>query len=223
MKWFWMLLASGALAQTPSPPPAAVSPAAASPSRNPMQDAIAKQRAAAAVQREAVRKQAEMAMQWRAFEPPAVEAAPADCSPIPEVELTPIIETAARTQQIQPKLLRAVIEQESAFRPCAVSPKGAKGLMQLMPDTAGQLGVEDPFDPRQNVEAGARFLKQLLEKYKGDLSLSLGAYNAGSSVVDQAAGVPKIAETQDYVNSIMKKIAEPRPVDTPPAGKGGQP
>jgi len=145
-----------------------------------------------------------------------MEAAPADCDPIAETELAPMIDTAAKGHELQPKLLRAVMEKESAFRPCAVSPKGAQGLMQLMPDTAGQFGVSDVFDPKQNIEAGATFLKQLLDKYKGDIGMALGAYNAGSSTVDQAGGIPNIAETRDYVDAILKKIAlppaEPRPV-----------
>lgn len=145
-----------------------------------------------------------------------MEAAPADCDPIAETELAPMIDTAAKGHELQPKLLRAVMEKESAFRPCAVSPKGAQGLMQLMPDTAGQFGVSDAFDPKQNIEAGATFLKQLLDKYKGDIGMALGAYNAGSSTVDQAGGIPNIAETRDYVDAILKKIAlppaEPRPV-----------
>src|SRR5439155_15858807 len=149
-----------------------------------MHKAIAKQLDAAAVQRESVRKQMAMATplhgaaQWRAPEPSATEVAAPNCDPIAEVELAPMIDSAAKAHAIQPKLLRAVMEQESGFRPCAMSPKGAQGLMQLMPDTAGQFGVRDPFDPQQNMEAGATFLKQLLDKYKGDLSLAVGAYNA---------------------------------------------
>jgi soluble lytic murein transglycosylase-like protein len=215
MKWLCILFVFvlSALAQPPVP--------ARIPPTNPMQEAIAKQRAAAAVQRESVRKQFEMAEQWRAatpptLDPPAMEAAPADCDPIAETELAPMIDTAAKGHELQPKLLRAVMEKESAFRPCAVSPKGAQGLMQLMPDTAGQFGVSDAFDPKQNIEAGATFLKQLLDKYKGDIGMALGAYNAGSSTVDQAGGIPNIAETRDYVDAILKKIAlppaEPRPV-----------
>src|SRR5450432_3316547 len=216
MKWLCILFVFvlSALAQPPVP--------ARIPPTNPMQEAIAKQRAAAAVQRESVRKQFEMAEQWRAatppaLDPPAMEAAPADCDPIAEAELAPMIDTAAKGHEIQPKLLRAVMEQESGLRPCAVSPKGAQGLMQLMPDTAGQLGVEDPFDPKQNIEGGARFLKQLLDKYKGDLPLALGAYNAGPSTVDQTGKVPDIPETRDYVAAILKKMlaappSEPKPV-----------
>jgi len=200
VKWLCYLVVPAALAQT-----------ALQPARNPIQDAMEKQRAAAAVQRNAVLKQAEMAAQWRlpamsATTMSATEAPEAECSPIPDVELTPMIDAAAQTHSVQPKLLRAVMEQESGLRPCAVSPKGAQGLMQLMPDTAGQLGVEDPFDPKQNIEGGARFLKQLLDKYKGDLPLALGAYNAGPSTVDQTGKVPDIPETRDYVAAILKKM-----------------
>ena len=78
--------------------------------------------------------------------------------------------------------------------------------------TAVQFGVSDAFDPKQNIEAGATFLKQLLDKYKGDIGMALGAYNAGPSTVDQAGGIPNIPETRDYVDAILKKIAEPRPV-----------
>ena len=177
-QWLPFLLAASALAQTPE---------------TAMQKAIAKQRDAAAVQRESVRKQMAMAAQWRAPEPSATDVAAPNCDPIAEVELAPMIDSAAKAHAIQPKLLRAVMEQESGFRPCAVSPKGAQGLMQLMPDTAGQFGVRDPFDPQQNMEAGATFLKQLLDKYKGDLSLVLGAYNAGPASVDQSGGVMEVA------------------------------
>jgi soluble lytic murein transglycosylase-like protein len=96
-----------------------------------------------------------------------------------------------------------VIKQESGFRPCAVSPVGAQGLMQLMPDTADQLRVADAFDPAQNVNGGAAYLKQLLTKYKGDIKLTLGAYNAGPKRTDDAGGVPNIPETQNYVASIL--------------------
>jgi soluble lytic murein transglycosylase-like protein len=208
MQWLCYLVVPAALAQTPAQPP-----------HSPIQEALEKQRAAAAVQRGAVRKQAEMAAQWRA---PAItateapEASPAECSQIAEGELTPMIDAAGRAHSLQPKLLRAVMEQESGFRPCAVSPKGAQGLMQLMPDTAGQLGVEDPFDPKQNIEAGALFLKQLLDKYKGDLSLALGAYNAGPSAVDQTGKVPDIPETRDYVSAILKKLAATTPAEPKP-------
>src|SRR5689334_1316493 len=132
-------------------------------------DAIRKQLAAAAIQRESVRKQAELAAQYRT----ASTGAGAECDPMPPVEITPIVDAAAQGNQLKSALIRGVIEQESGGRACAVSPKGARGLMQLMPAAIEQFQVSDPFDPKQNVEAGAQFLKQLLEKYKGDLSLAL--------------------------------------------------
>jgi soluble lytic murein transglycosylase-like protein len=164
-----------------------------------------KQRAAIAIQRQAVRKQAEMAAQWRAPSP-EIDSPAADCDTVPVPELTPLIEGAAKRHQVEPRLLLGVIEQESSFHACAVSAKGAKGLMQLMPATIEQFDVADAFDPAQNIEAGTTFLRQLLDKYKGDLKLALAAYNAGAGAVDNSGGVPDIQETQNYVEAIMKKI-----------------
>jgi soluble lytic murein transglycosylase-like protein len=171
-------------------------------------DAIRKQLAAAQIQREAVRKQAELAAQYRIS--PPIEAQ-SDCDPLPPAEITPIVDAAAQGHQVQTALLRGVMEQESGGRPCAVSSKGARGLMQLMPATIEQFHVDDPFDPKQNIEAGAQFLKQLLDKYKGDLSLALAAYNAGPAAVDQANGIPEIKETRDYVDAILKKLKTETP------------
>jgi len=98
--------------------------------------------------------------------------------------------------------VRAVVKVESNFNPNAVSRKGAMGLMQLMPSTARQLKVQNPFDPEQNVDAGVRHLKQLLESYGGDVKLTLAAYNAGSGAVARSAGIPRFAETQNYVRRI---------------------
>ena len=165
------------------------------------QSAMEKQRAAAAIQRASVRKQVELAAQWHGAPIDAPE-----CDAMPEIELTPLIDGAAQGNQVESRLLRGVIEQESAKRPCAVSSKGAKGLMQLMPATAEQFHVEDPFDARQNVEAGAKYLKELLERYKGDVKLALAAYNAGPAAVDQTGGIPDIKETQEYVEAILKKL-----------------
>ncbi|MBL8227816.1 MAG: lytic transglycosylase domain-containing protein [Bryobacterales bacterium] len=117
-----------------------------------------------------------------------------------------MIRLAATREGVREDLVHAVIERESAFRPCAVSPKGAQGLMQLMPATASELGVLDPFDPQQSIDGGVRFLKQLLDRYKGNFELALGAYNAGSGRVDRAGGVPNIAETKDYVLNILSKL-----------------
>ena len=103
---------------------------------------------------------------------------------------------------VDPNLVRAVVKVESNFNPNAVSRKGAMGLMQLMPSTARQLKVKNPFDPSQNVDAGVRHLKQLLESYGGDVKLTLAAYNAGAGAVARSSGVPHYAETQNYVRRI---------------------
>lgn len=118
------------------------------------------------------------------------------------VEIDASIARAAARHNVDPNLVRAVVKVESNFNPNAVSRKGAMGLMQLMPSTARQLNVKNPFDPEQNVDAGVRHLKQLLENYGGDVRLSLAAYNAGSGAVTRSAGVPHYHETQNYVNRI---------------------
>ncbi|MGA7695571.1 MAG: lytic transglycosylase domain-containing protein [Candidatus Sulfotelmatobacter sp.] len=112
------------------------------------------------------------------------------------------IEQAAARHNVDPNLVRAVVKVESNFNPNAVSRKGAMGLMQLMPATARQLNVKNPFDPEQNVDAGVRHLKQLLESYGGDVKLTLAAYNAGAGAVARSSGVPHYAETQNYVRRI---------------------
>ncbi len=135
------------------------------------------------------------------------QASGIDCDPMPKDQLESLVGAAAEKEGIKTDLLHAVIRKESAARPCAVSPKGAQGLMQLMPATADELGVRDSFDPKQNIEGGAKLLKQLLTKYKGDLALTLGAYNAGSGRVDKEGGVPPIPETVNYVSDILKEIS----------------
>jgi len=177
-----------------------------------MQAAVEKQRAAIATQREAVRKQAETAGAWLAPWTPASMPgiAPMEpaCEPVPDAVVAPVVEGAAKAESLEPKLLRAVIEQESGFRPCAVSAKGAEGLMQLMPETSEQLGVSDPFDVKQNIEGGAKYLKELIDKYKGDLAQALGAFNAGPAAAGKAGGIPPIPETRDYVDAILKKVGK---------------
>ena len=156
-------------------------------------------------QKKSVARQREAVALYRAATPTA-EVEPPVCDPIEPEKLAPLIEGAAKAQNLPAKLLRAVVEQESGFRPCAISKKGAKGLMQLMPATAEQFSVADPYEPESNLSAGAKFLRQLLEKFKGDLSLSLAAYNAGPAAVDEAKGVPDNAETRSYVESILGKV-----------------
>ncbi len=118
------------------------------------------------------------------------------------VDIDSAIEQAAARHNVNPNLVRAVVKVESNFNPNAVSRKGAMGLMQLMPATARQLKVKNPFDPEQNVDAGVRHLKQLLDSYGGDVNLTLAAYNAGAGAVARNSGVPHYAETQNYVRRI---------------------
>jgi soluble lytic murein transglycosylase-like protein len=114
------------------------------------------------------------------------------------------IDQAAARHNVDPNLVRSVIKVESNFNPNAVSRKGAMGLMQLMPSTARSLHVTNPFDPQQNVDAGVRHLKSLLESYGGNIKLSLAAYNAGAGAVARSSGVPRFAETQNYVRRITE-------------------
>jgi len=123
----------------------------------------------------------------RAFTPEDIDAA---------------IDQAAARHNVDPSLVRSVVKVESNFNPNAVSRKGAMGLMQLMPSTARSLNVANPFDPAQNVDAGVRHLRRLLDNYGGDVRLSLAAYNAGSGAVARSAGVPRYRETQNYVRRI---------------------
>ena len=122
--------------------------------------------------------------------------------PFTEADVDAAIDQAAARHNVDPNLVRSVIKVESNFNPNAVSRKGAMGLMQLMPSTARSLHVTNPFDPQQNVDAGVRHLKQLLESYEGNVKLSLAAYNAGAGAVARSAGVPHFAETQNYVRRI---------------------
>ena len=131
--------------------------------------------------------------------PGPVAAAPRQELPDP---LESLIREVAQRYGVEPELVRAVIEVESAFDPDAVSSKGAVGLMQLLPETAGDYGVTDLFDPRENVEAGVRHLERLSQRFRGDLDLVLAAYNAGEGRVERAGGVPSIRETRRYVERV---------------------
>jgi soluble lytic murein transglycosylase-like protein len=131
-------------------------------------------------------------------------ATPDDCPALTSAEVEPMIASAAETHKVDAAVVRAVMRQESAFRPCVVSAKGAVGLMQLMPATSERFGVQDSLDPAQNVDGGARYLKELLARFKGDLKLALAAYNAGPEKVD--GKVPEIPETKAYVTNILKAL-----------------
>ncbi len=184
--------------------------------RDAMQAASEKQRAAIEAQKQASKTQREVVRAQSASAGAAAifDVLPGEiiCEPLEPSAVEPMIEAAAKTENVDRELVEAVVAQESGYKACAVSPKGALGLMQLMPATAAELNVEDAFDPRQNIDAGVKFLKQLIERYRGDVSLALAAYNAGPSAIDEAGGIPDIAETQDYVAAILSKLArDPTP------------
>ncbi len=140
---------------------------------------------------------------------PAVNATTAQVETIPEdiplsgdCDLDWIIYRAGEQQGVDPRFIHAVIKQESRYNPKAVSYVGAQGLMQMMPATAKRFGLKDPFDAAANVEAGTKYLKWLLKRFDGDVSLALAGYNAGEGSVDKYKGVPPFGETQNYVKKI---------------------
>jgi soluble lytic murein transglycosylase-like protein len=116
----------------------------------------------------------------------------------------PIIHKAADAFEIDPALIKAVIMAESRYNPKAVSKRGAKGLMQLMPATAKSLGVNNSFDPEDNIFGGSRYLKTLIDKFNGDIKLALAAYNAGSRHVKKYGGIPPFKQTRQYIHKVFK-------------------
>jgi soluble lytic murein transglycosylase-like protein len=158
-------------------------------------------------QRASVQKQAESAGSSVPWSPTTLLPEPA-CDPVPLPELSKMIDESAQRNSVDPNLVREVARQESGFRPCVVSVKGAQGLMQLMPETSAQFQVANPVDAKQSLDAGTKLLKTLLDRYKGDVSLALSAYNAGAGSVDRAGGIPDIAETKNYVFSILSRFAQ---------------
>jgi soluble lytic murein transglycosylase-like protein len=155
---------------------------------------------------------------------PEVKATPAPVA-VATLDLDQLIRDASKKRQIDPDFVNSVIKAESNFHPRAVSPKGAQGLMQLMPGTASKLGVKDAFDPRANVEAGTAYLSELLTLYNNDPIKALAAYNAGPQRVQQYHGVPPYRETRAYISRIVhdfntKKLAQMKAAGQPlPATK----
>ena len=115
-----------------------------------------------------------------------------------------IIQEAAAEYDMDPNLIHAVMQAESAFHPYAVSRAGAEGLMQLMPELSDEIGVDDAFDPRENIRGGARYLKRLLDHHNGNIDLALASYNAGPGNVERYGGVPPFRETRNYVKTIRQ-------------------
>jgi soluble lytic murein transglycosylase-like protein len=139
---------------------------------------------------------------------PLPRTAPAGAA-LPPERLDSVVRGAAERNKLDPALVRAVIGVESGGNPTAVSRKGALGLMQLIPSTAERFGVGDVFDPVQNVEGGARYLRSLLNRYNGDLEKTLAAYNAGESAVERSGGVPNYPETRAYVQRVTNSYFRP--------------
>ena len=134
----------------------------------------------------------------------SADAQPKSATDVTDPRLDRIVRDAADRHNVDPALVKAVINQESGWNAGAVSRKGAIGLMQLIPGTAQRFGAGNPFDPAQNVEAGTTYLKSLLDRYNNNLSLSLAAYNAGEHAVDLNGGVPAYRETQQYVQKVTE-------------------
>ena len=137
--------------------------------------------------------------------PDPAEALTIIAPPSSPINYTAVLNATASRHSISPALLEAVVWQESRWHPQALSPKGAMGLTQLMPATARALGV-DPRDPVANLDGGARYLRQMLDRFGGNLEKTLAAYNAGPGRVERANGIPAIAETRNYVSAIMARL-----------------
>jgi soluble lytic murein transglycosylase-like protein len=134
----------------------------------------------------------------------AKRASASSHSPAPPKSFDPAIKRASRQHGVSAALVKAVIAAESGFDPLAQSRRGAQGLMQLMPETAQQLGVDDVYDPWQNIDGGTRYLCEMIDRFPGELELALAAYNAGPEAVRQYQGVPPYAETRGYVKRVLK-------------------
>jgi soluble lytic murein transglycosylase-like protein len=129
----------------------------------------------------------------------------------PAQPITQLVESVSQQFGVDKHLVTALIQQESGFNPKAVSKVGAQGLMQLMPQTAKSLGVNDPFNPAENLTGGVKYLKRLMNRYRGNIPLALAAYNAGEGAVSQHGGIPPYKETQHYVRTILANYLKHKP------------
>lgn len=184
---------------------ATAQPQASPPSSTAQLESIQKQWAAIQIQRSSAERHRTLTVPETAAPSPPPLASRLSCDPVPSPSLDAMIRRSSARHGIEPSLIEAVVRQESGGFPCALSPKGAMGLMQLMPSTALTLGVDNPFEPESNLDGGVRFLRNLLDRYQGDWALALGAYNAGPRRVDESGGVPRIPETQAYVRSVLNR------------------
>ena len=148
---------------------------------------------------------------------------PAPPMPTPPRDISRIVARAASDAGVDPDLVMAVIWVESQFNPRAVSPKNARGLMQLIPDTAARFHVANPFDPAQNIRGGVTYLRWLLDRFDGDLRLALGAYNAGENAVAAFNGVPNFPETINYVANVTRLYSASLPSDAVAVGRAPAP
>jgi soluble lytic murein transglycosylase-like protein len=157
----------------------------------------------------------------RALAPPVSASTefhiPADIPTSGDAELDRLIFKAGEEQGVDPRLLHAVIWQESRYKTQALSHAGAQGLMQLIPDTAKRFGCDDPNNPEKNIAAGAKYLSWLLKRFSGNVELALAGYNAGEGAVDKYDGVPPYNETQNYVKIISKRYGKTYHPVLPPA------
>ena len=141
---------------------------------------------------------------------PATAENPDAPAPVPPEQINQLVQQNADIWQVDPALIKSVIANESSFNANATSPVGAQGLMQLMPETAASLGVKNPYDPAQNVAGGTRYLRGLLDRFKGDTRLAVAAYNAGPNAVEKYGDVPPYAETQNYVKNDVRSLDQYR-------------
>lgn len=148
--------------------------------------------------------------QMNGGDPASSDAAPNAPAMVPPAQIDALVNDNAQSQSVDPALVKAIIANESGFNANATSNVGAQGLMQLMPGTAASLGVGDAYDPAQNVAGGTKYIKELLDRFGGDVKLAVAAYNAGPGAVEKYGGVPPYAETKNYVQNVLSSYAKYR-------------